>query len=147
MNIIRAAPPTSSPFRPARFAARQSRPVAALSMPTLAQFHFFDISIQKWDAIIAGEIASPGPTTSAPPISPAPTSRSGCSTATAPPASDGPTLPSPDRPRATIKLDYTICKAGKSESYTVFSTKESPRKMLREDMRGDVVSELVRIEP
>jgi hypothetical protein len=62
-------------------------------------------------------------------------------------ASEGPTLASPDGPRATIKLDYTICKAETRESYTVFSTKESPRKMLREDMRGNIVSELVRIEP
>jgi hypothetical protein len=30
---------------------------------------------------------------------------------------------------------------------TVFSTKKSPRTMLREDMRGDIVSELVRVEP
>jgi hypothetical protein len=61
-------------------------------------------------------------------------------------ASEGPTLASPDGPRATIKLDYTICKAGERESYTVYSTRESPRTMLREDMRGNVVSELVRIE-
>jgi hypothetical protein len=53
---------------------------------------------------------------------------------------------SPDGPRATIKLDYTICKAGERESYTVYSTRDSPRTMLREDMRGNVVSELVRIE-
>jgi hypothetical protein len=62
-------------------------------------------------------------------------------------ASEGPTLASPEGPRATVRLDYTICKAGTRESYTVFSTKESPRRMLREDMRGNIVSELARIEP
>jgi hypothetical protein len=62
-------------------------------------------------------------------------------------ASEGPALASPDGAHATIKLEYTICKAGERESYTVYSTKESPRRMLREDMRGTVVSELVRIEP
>ncbi|HMI58042.1 MAG TPA: hypothetical protein VK511_08340, partial [Gemmatimonadaceae bacterium] len=62
-------------------------------------------------------------------------------------ASDGPTLASPEGPRATIKLNYTICKAGKSESYTVFATKGSRRMMVREDLRGDIVAELVRVEP
>ena len=62
-------------------------------------------------------------------------------------ASDGPTLESPGGPRATVKLDYTICKAGESESYTVFATKESPRMMLRENLRGSIVAKLVRIEP
>ncbi|HEV7705158.1 MAG TPA: hypothetical protein VGO46_12740 [Gemmatimonadaceae bacterium] len=62
-------------------------------------------------------------------------------------ASSGPTIASPDGPHATIKLDYTICKAGKSESYTVFATKGRERTMLREDLRGDIVAELVRVEP
>ena len=62
-------------------------------------------------------------------------------------ASDGPRLASPDGPRATVKLDYTICKAGMSESYTVFATKGSRRMMVREDLRGDIVAELVRVEP
>jgi hypothetical protein len=62
-------------------------------------------------------------------------------------ASSGPTLASPDGRRATIKLDYTICKAGKSESYTVYATKGRQRMMLRENLRGDIVAELVRVEP
>jgi hypothetical protein len=62
-------------------------------------------------------------------------------------ASNGPTLASPDGPLATIKLGYAICKAGKSESYTVFATKGSRRMMVREDLRGDIVAELVRVEP
>jgi len=62
-------------------------------------------------------------------------------------ASNGPTLASPDGPRATIKLDYIICKAGKSESYSVFATKGPQRMMVREDLRGDIVAELVRVEP
>jgi hypothetical protein len=62
-------------------------------------------------------------------------------------ASAGPTLSGPEGNRATTKLDYTICKAGKSESYTVFATKGRQRIMLREDLRGDIVAELVRIQP
>jgi hypothetical protein len=61
-------------------------------------------------------------------------------------AGEGPTLASLSGPMPTVKLDYTICKSGASESYTVFATKELPRVMLREDMRGTVVSELVRME-
>jgi hypothetical protein len=62
-------------------------------------------------------------------------------------ASAGPTLPGPGGPRPTVKLDYTICKMGKPESYAVYATTELPRVMLREDLRGNVVSELINIEP
>jgi hypothetical protein len=48
---------------------------------------------------------------------------------------------------ATITLSYTICKGEEAEDYTVYATTDSARVMLREEMRGNVVAELVRIDP
>jgi hypothetical protein len=45
-----------------------------------------------------------------------------------------------------IRLDYTIHKAERVESYSVFATKEEPRVMLREDMPNDLVAVLVWVE-
>jgi hypothetical protein len=46
-----------------------------------------------------------------------------------------------------LRLDYTICKRGHVEEYTVYASHETPRFMLREDMPNGLVSELIRIEP
>lgn len=62
-------------------------------------------------------------------------------------ATEGPTMNRLGAFHPTIALGYTICKAGKAEDYTVYATRDSARVMLREDMRGNVVSDLVRIEP
>jgi hypothetical protein len=47
--------------------------------------------------------------------------------------------------RAAIRLDYTIHKGDRPESYSVYATKSRPRVMLREDMPGGLVSVLVAI--
>lgn len=54
-------------------------------------------------------------------------------------ASAGPLLQGPEGPRPTAKLDYTICKMGNPETYTMYATTELPRSMLREDLRGNLV--------
>jgi hypothetical protein len=45
-----------------------------------------------------------------------------------------------------IRLDYTIHKAERDESYSVYATKAEPRVMLREDMPNDLVALLVAVE-
>jgi hypothetical protein len=62
-------------------------------------------------------------------------------------AMEGPTMNRLGAYHRTLALSYTICKGAKFEDYTVYATKDSARVMLREDMRGDMISELVRIEP
>jgi hypothetical protein len=47
-----------------------------------------------------------------------------------------------------IRLDYRICKAGRAaETYRVYATRSLPRVMLREDLRDEEVSVLVKAEP
>jgi hypothetical protein len=47
-----------------------------------------------------------------------------------------------------VRLDYRICKTGKAaETYRVYATRSLPRVMLREDLREDEVSVLVKAEP
>lgn len=48
---------------------------------------------------------------------------------------------------AALRLDYSICHPDHVENYTVFATRSTPRYMLREDMPGGLVSELIRVEP
>jgi hypothetical protein len=63
-------------------------------------------------------------------------------------ASTAPDMAGPEGRRAMVRLNYRICKAGEApEDYTVFATRAEPRVMLREDMRGEIVSTLIRIEP
>lgn len=61
------------------------------------------------------------------------------------------TIPAMDGPlgrRPAIRLDYRICKAGKAaETYRVYATRALPRLMLREDLRDEEVSVLVKAEP
>jgi hypothetical protein len=46
-----------------------------------------------------------------------------------------------------LRLDYSICKRGHLEEYTVYATSETPRYMLKEEMPNGLLSELIRIEP
>jgi hypothetical protein len=61
--------------------------------------------------------------------------------------SRGPTMNRLGGWHATMALSYTICKGEEAEDYTVYATTDSARVMLREEMRGNVVAELVRIDP
>lgn len=45
------------------------------------------------------------------------------------------------------RLDYSICKQGGVEQYTVYASKAAPHFMIREDMPHGLTSELIRIEP
>ena len=56
-------------------------------------------------------------------------------------------MASPLGDRAAIRLEYQVCKRGQAEPYVVYATREAPRVMLREDLRGHEVSILTRIEP
>lgn len=50
--------------------------------------------------------------------------------------------------QAAVRLDYRICKAGRpAETYRVYASRALPRVMLREDLREDEVSVLVKAEP
>lgn len=46
-----------------------------------------------------------------------------------------------------IRLEYTVYKASGTEVYTVYTSSGFPRTMLREDLRGGLVIELVKAEP
>lgn len=46
-----------------------------------------------------------------------------------------------------LRLDYTVEKASGTESYTVYATRDFPRVMLREDLRGNLTITLVKAEP
>lgn len=46
-----------------------------------------------------------------------------------------------------IRLAYTVYKASGTESYAVYTSSAFPRTMLREDLRGGLVIELVKAEP
>lgn len=60
-------------------------------------------------------------------------------------------IPAMDGPlgrQAAVRLDYSICKAGRpAETYRVYATRALPRVMLREDLREEEVSVLVKAEP
>lgn len=59
-----------------------------------------------------------------------------------------PVMDGPLGRRAAVRLDYRICKAGRTaESYRVYATRALPRVMLREDLREEEVSVLVKAEP
>jgi hypothetical protein len=45
-----------------------------------------------------------------------------------------------------VRLDYTIFKGEHAEAYSVYSTREPPHLMLREEMPGGLVIELVSVE-
>lgn len=62
-------------------------------------------------------------------------------------ASAVPAMHSPLGMHEVIRLDYRIEKAGGDEAYSVYATRETPRMMLREDLRDDEVSELEKVEP
>jgi hypothetical protein len=57
------------------------------------------------------------------------------------------TLSSPIGDRPAFRLEYQVCKRGAPESYVVYATRETPRFMLREELRGHEVSILSRVEP
>lgn len=61
--------------------------------------------------------------------------------------SDAGTLSVPAGKFDALRLDYTVYKASGTESYTVYATRSLPRLMLREDLPGALVSELVKAEP
>lgn len=46
-----------------------------------------------------------------------------------------------------LKLHYTVAKSSGAEEYTVYTSVEFPRLMLREDLRGDLVTTLQAIKP
>lgn len=46
-----------------------------------------------------------------------------------------------------LKLHYTVSKASGTEEYTVYTSVGLPRIMLREDLRGDLVTTLVKVAP
>lgn len=59
-----------------------------------------------------------------------------------------PAMAGPSGRLAAIRLDYRICKAGRAaETYRVYATRALPRVMLREDLREEEVSVLVKTEP
>lgn len=45
-----------------------------------------------------------------------------------------------------VRLDYTIHKGPHAECYTVFATRDRPCMMLREEMPGELVSQLIAVE-
>lgn len=62
-------------------------------------------------------------------------------------ATAGPEMTGPLGRHEVVRLDYRICKGGEPEPYTVYATRETPRMMLREDLRGHEVAVLVEVEP
>jgi hypothetical protein len=56
-------------------------------------------------------------------------------------------MASPIGDRPAFRLEYQVCKRGLAEPYVVYATRETPRFMLREDLRGHEVSVLSRVEP
>ena len=62
-------------------------------------------------------------------------------------ASEAPAISSPEGQHEVRRFDYTVQKNGAEEKYAVYATRETPRMMLREDLRENEVAELEKIEP
>jgi len=61
--------------------------------------------------------------------------------------SDAGMMDSPEGKVRAIRLAYTVHKASGTELYTVYTSAALPRMMLREELRGDLVIDLVKAAP
>ena len=62
-------------------------------------------------------------------------------------SSDSPSRSSVLGTQQATRIEYVICKKDHVESYVLYTTRDAPLVMLREEMPNQLVAELVKVEP